>query len=67
MLVAEIVATFLLVLTVYAAVDPQRAGSNIQISALGPLAIGFAVTVAHLSTIPITGGVLPASRESNIH
>jgi glycerol uptake facilitator-like aquaporin len=40
MLISEIVGTFLLVSVVYAAVDPQRAGAVIHISALGPLAIG---------------------------
>jgi hypothetical protein len=39
--VVEIVGTFLLVSVVNAAVDPQRAGAIIHISALGPLAIGM--------------------------
>jgi len=55
MMVSEIVGTFLLVLVVYAAVDPQRAGEVVHISALGPLAIGLAVLTAHLALIPVTG------------
>merc|ERR1712037_936067 len=46
---------------VYAAVDTERSGPSTPITALGPYAIGMAVFVAHLSTIPITGtGINPA-------
>ncbi|TVT96987.1 hypothetical protein EJB05_00230, partial [Eragrostis curvula] len=52
---AEAAGTFVLVCTVLATDGP---GSNQQ---LGPLAIGFAVFVVHLATIPITGtGINPA-------
>jgi aquaporin PIP len=58
---AEILATALLVLTVFSAIDSRRAASVIHIGALVPLAIGLAVLVAHLALIPIDGtGINPA-------
>ena len=61
-LTAEVVATSLLVLTVYAAVDPLRAGKVIHIGALGPAAIGGAVFAAHLALIPIDGTSINPAR-----
>jgi aquaporin PIP len=58
---AEIMGTALLMFTVYAAIDPERAGKVIHIGALGPIAIGGAVFAAHLALIPIDGaGINPA-------
>ncbi|WVZ82842.1 hypothetical protein U9M48_030055 [Paspalum notatum var. saurae] len=62
---AEIVGTFVLVYTVFSAVDPinKRTGTarDCCIPVLLPLPIGFAVFVVHLATIPITGtGINPA-------
>ncbi|XP_052197859.1 aquaporin PIP2-7-like [Diospyros lotus] len=58
---AEIMGTFLLVYTVFSAADPQRQARDRHITALAPLSIGFAVFMAHLATIPITGtGINPA-------
>ncbi|XP_010689549.2 aquaporin PIP2-1 [Beta vulgaris subsp. vulgaris] len=52
---AEIIGTFVLVYTVFAATDPKRR------NVLAPLPIGFAVFMVHLATIPITGtGINPA-------
>ena len=60
-LTAEILGTALLMFTVYAAVDPHRAGKVIHIGALGPAAIGGAVFAAHLALLPIDGaGINPA-------
>ncbi|CAK9237475.1 unnamed protein product [Sphagnum jensenii] len=63
-LVAEIVGTLLLVLTVMSATDPERKeaqDAHDDVPVLAPLAIGFAVFLVHLATIPITGtGINPA-------
>lgn len=48
-------ATALLVFVVNCAIDAERAGSVLHIGALGPLAIGAAVFVAHLGLLPIDG------------
>lgn len=48
--VGEAIMTGLLVFTVFATIDPTR-----ETTGLGPLAIGFAVLVAHLILIPIDG------------
>jgi len=61
-LVAEILATALLVFVVYAAIDPARAGKVIHIGALGPVAIGGAVFAAHLALLPIDGTALNPAR-----
>jgi MIP family channel proteins len=55
-LLVEIILTFVLVFTVFmAAVDRRGAGI------VAPLAIGFAVLVAHLVAVPLTGaGINPA-------
>jgi len=54
--VSEMLLTFGLVFTVFATVDPSREDTH-----LGPLAIGFAVGIAHLVNVPITGcGINPA-------
>ena len=54
--VPQIVLTFVLVLTVYATIDPMRTTTG-----LAPLAIGFAVGIAHLFALGITGcGINPA-------
>ncbi|EXC16565.1 Aquaporin PIP2-7 [Morus notabilis] len=58
---AEIIGTFVLVYTVFAATDPKRSARDSHIPVLAPLPIGFAVFVVHLATIPITGtGINPA-------
>ncbi|CAA7405792.1 unnamed protein product [Spirodela intermedia] len=58
---AEIVGTFLLVYTVFSATDPKRKARDSHVPVLAPLPIGFAVFLAHLATIPITGtGINPA-------
>ncbi|KAJ4808259.1 plasma membrane intrinsic protein 2 [Rhynchospora pubera] len=58
---AEIMGTFVLVYTVFSATDPELAASEPSVPALLPLPIGFAVFIAHLATIPITGtGINPA-------
>ncbi|CAA6668883.1 unnamed protein product [Spirodela intermedia] len=58
---AEIVGTFLLVYTVFSATDPKRKARDSHVLVLAPLPIGFAVFLAHLATIPITGtGINPA-------
>ncbi|THU71241.1 hypothetical protein C4D60_Mb08t33490 [Musa balbisiana] len=58
---AEIIGTFLLVYTVFAATDPKRRARDSHVPVLAPLPIGFAVFMVHLATIPITGtGINPA-------
>ncbi|KAK7396568.1 hypothetical protein VNO78_17664 [Psophocarpus tetragonolobus] len=58
---AEIIGTFLLVYTVFSATDPKRVARDSHVPVLAPLPIGFAVFMAHLATIPITGtGINPA-------
>ncbi|KAJ7978634.1 Aquaporin PIP2 [Quillaja saponaria] len=58
---AEIIGTFVLVYTVFSATDPKRSARDSHVPVLAPLPIGFAVFVAHLATIPITGtGINPA-------
>ncbi|XP_052174365.1 aquaporin PIP1-2-like [Diospyros lotus] len=58
---AEIMATFLLVYTVFSATDAKRNARDSHVPILAPLPIGFAVFLAHLATIPITGtGINPA-------
>jgi len=55
-IITEVVLTFLLMLTVFATIDPTR-----EKTGLGPLAIGMAVAVAHFIAVPITGcGINPA-------
>lgn len=57
----EFMGTALLVLTVFAATDPAQGEEIIHINALAPVAIGWAVFLAHLVAIPITGtGINPA-------
>jgi len=53
--VPELMATALLLSVVSAAIDSTRAATVIHIGALGPLAIGMAVFVAHLALIPLDG------------
>ncbi|XP_028096185.1 aquaporin PIP-type-like [Camellia sinensis] len=58
---AEIISTFVLVYTVFAATDPKRSARDSNVPVLAPLPIGFAVFMVHLATIPITGtGINPA-------
>ncbi|XP_042040381.1 aquaporin PIP2-5-like [Salvia splendens] len=58
---AEIIGTFVLVYTVFAATDPKRNARDSHVPVLAPLPIGFAVFMVHLATIPITGtGINPA-------
>ncbi|XP_027184853.1 aquaporin PIP2-7 [Coffea eugenioides] len=58
---AEIIGTFVLVYTVFAATDPKRSARDSHVPVLAPLPIGFAVFMVHLGTIPITGtGINPA-------
>jgi len=58
---AEILATFLLVFTVFSATDPKRNARDSHVPILAPLPIGFAIFVVHLGLLPITGaGVNPA-------
>jgi len=53
---AEVMGTFILVVTVFATIDTTRTPTD-----LGPLQIGFAVLIAHLVGIPQTGtGINPA-------
>nr|AAF65845.1 aquaporin 1 [Allium cepa] len=60
-LAAEIIGTFVLVYTVFAATDPKRSARDSHVPVLAPLPIGFAVFMVHLATIPITGtGINPA-------
>ena len=59
---AEVMATALLMFTVYAAIDPERAGKVIHIGALGPIAIGGAVFAAHLALLPIDGASINPAR-----
>lgn len=60
-LAAEIIGTFVLVYTVFAATDPKRNARDSHVPVLAPLPIGFAVFMVHLATIPITGtGINPA-------
>merc|ERR1712224_82476 len=52
----EMMMTFLLVLTVFAMIDPSRPNHG-----FAPLAIGFSIFIAHLIGIPFTGcGINPA-------
>lgn len=48
--IAEVIGTFFLLTVVYATVDPQRSNNTLHISALGPLAIGMAITVVTFSS-----------------
>nr|AHA84128.1 plasma membrane integral protein ZmPIP2-7 [Phaseolus vulgaris] len=58
---AEIIGTFVLVYTVFSATDPKRNARDSHVPVLAPPSIGFAVFMAHLATIPITGtGINPA-------
>ena len=58
---AEIVGTFVLVYTVFSAIDAKRSARDSHVPILAPLPIGFAVFLVHLATIPITGtGINPA-------
>lgn len=58
---AQIVATFILVYTVFCATDAKRNARDSHVPLLVPLPIGFAVFLVHLATIPITGtGINPA-------
>ena len=49
----EFGCTFLLVLTVMAAVDDRRAAKIKHISAIAPIVIGLAVTAGHFVAIPV--------------
>ncbi|CAL5373446.1 unnamed protein product [Camellia sinensis] len=58
---AEIFGTFILVYTVFSATDPEGIARDAHVPVLAPLAIGIAVFMVHLATIPITGtGINPA-------
>ncbi|XP_043702193.1 probable aquaporin PIP2-5 isoform X1 [Telopea speciosissima] len=58
---AEIIGTFVLVYTIFAATDPKRSARDSHVPVLAPLPIGFAVFVISLATIPIDGtGINPA-------
>uniref|UniRef100_M8CEB2 Uncharacterized protein n=1 Tax=Aegilops tauschii TaxID=37682 RepID=M8CEB2_AEGTA len=58
---AEAAGTFVLVYTVFSATDPKRMARDSHVPVLAPLLIGFAVLMAHLATIPVTGtGINPA-------
>uniref|UniRef100_A0ACD5X9J8 Uncharacterized protein n=1 Tax=Avena sativa TaxID=4498 RepID=A0ACD5X9J8_AVESA len=60
-LVAEALGTAVLVHTVFSATDPKRMARDSHVPVLAPLLIGFAVLMAHLATIPVTGtGINPA-------
>jgi aquaporin PIP len=57
----EILGTFLLVFTVFSATDPKSNARDSHVPVLAPLPIGFAIFVAHLGLLPITGaGINPA-------
>ncbi|VAH35297.1 unnamed protein product [Triticum turgidum subsp. durum] len=59
--IAEFMATFVLVYTVFSATDAKRNARDSHVPILAPLPIGFAVFLVHLATIPITGtGINPA-------
>ena len=62
LIVAELLATCLLVLTVMAATDAKRAAKVIHIGTLVPLAIGLAVMAAHLALIPLDGTSINPAR-----
>jgi MIP family channel proteins len=51
----EIIMTFGLVFTVFAATDPSRQVSTAPLPILAPLSIGMIVFVAHLIMIPVDG------------
>jgi aquaporin PIP len=58
---AEALGTAVLVYTVFSATDPKRMARDSHVPVLAPLLIGFAVFMAHLATIPVTGtGINPA-------
>ncbi|MQM18413.1 hypothetical protein Taro_051404 [Colocasia esculenta] len=59
---AEIVGTFVLVYTVFSAIDPKRRARDAHVPVLVPLPVGFAVFVVHLATIPITGTSINPAR-----
>ncbi|KAK9289426.1 hypothetical protein L1049_007581 [Liquidambar formosana] len=60
-LAAEIMGTFVLVNTVFSAMDPCQNARDSYVPVLAPLPLGFAVFMIHLATIPITGtGINPA-------
>lgn len=61
-LAAEILGTYILVYTVFSATDPMAIAHDRHISVLAPLAIGFAVFMVHLATIPITGTSINPAR-----
>jgi aquaporin PIP len=62
LIVAELLATCLLVLTVMAATDSKRAAKVIHIGTLVPLALGLAVMAAHLALIPLDGTSINPAR-----
>ncbi|CAM9382637.1 unnamed protein product [Choristocarpus tenellus] len=51
----EVICTFMLVLTVFAATDGEMGRKLHHIQPMLPLAIGMAVTIAHLVLIPVDG------------
>ncbi|KAK4343005.1 hypothetical protein RND71_038821 [Anisodus tanguticus] len=59
---AEIIGTFVLVYTVFAATDPKRNARNSYVPVLAPLPIGFTVFMVKLATIPVTGTVIIPAR-----
>ncbi|CAK8566935.1 unnamed protein product [Lathyrus sativus] len=59
---AEIIGTFVLVYTIFSAIDPKRNARDSHVPVLAPFPIGFAVFMVHLATIPITGTSINPTR-----
>ncbi|CBN74002.1 aquaporin [Ectocarpus siliculosus] len=59
---AEVLCTFLLVVTVFAACDGELGRKNAHTGPLLPLVIGMAVLLAHLVLIPIDGASINPAR-----
>jgi len=54
---AEIIGTFALIYTIFAATDPKRSALEVSphLGVLAPLAIGFTIFVVHIALIPVDG------------
>ncbi|GAQ80027.1 aquaporin [Klebsormidium nitens] len=54
---AEVIGTFVLIYTIFAATDPKRSALEVSphLGVLAPLAIGFSIFVVHIALIPVDG------------